>query len=220
MKFQSFLKLSGTHNRREGAEDKGGAGAKVDGNKGVVRYAAADFDDAIAKDLIDLELTDCAMIGCLDSHNELHICDGCTGGCKFISNGADVKQVVRDWSRIFGDTSQLILEADDLSLRFVGEGIATSSSMNGNKMVSEARRLLEKTLPELPKPELPELPNLKSIFELPEFLNMNYRSFPKLKCRILLKLKCQSFLHLNYLSCQFCLKWKCQSLNYRLFGCQ
>ncbi|KAK3017832.1 hypothetical protein RJ639_003203, partial [Escallonia herrerae] len=70
-------------------------------------FAAADFDDAIAKDLIDLELTDCAMVGCL---------------------------VVRDWSRIFGDTSQLILEADDSSLRFVGEGsceIVTASKLDG-----------------------------------------------------------------------------------------
>ncbi|KAK3001248.1 hypothetical protein RJ639_020375 [Escallonia herrerae] len=29
-------------------------------------FAAADFDNAIAKDLIDLELTDCAMVGCLE----------------------------------------------------------------------------------------------------------------------------------------------------------
>ncbi|KAK2993189.1 hypothetical protein RJ640_030813, partial [Escallonia rubra] len=79
----------------EGVEDKGGAGAEVDGNEGVAKFAAVDFDDAIAEDLIDLGLTESAMVGCL---------------------------VVRDWSRIFGDMSQLILEADDSSLRFVGEG--------------------------------------------------------------------------------------------------
>ncbi|KAK2974099.1 hypothetical protein RJ640_020455 [Escallonia rubra] len=157
----------------EGAEDKGGADAELDGNKGVAVYllnklldgkqssknlkegkldevrfwlfqqhvddvvqlkrhveeykefAAADFDDAIAKDLIDLELTDCAMVGCLDSYNELHICDGCTGGCKFIGNGADVTEGAVEMAE------KIMTMHEHGDLCFPGCEIVTASKLDG-----------------------------------------------------------------------------------------
>ncbi|KAM7479022.1 hypothetical protein LguiA_027235 [Lonicera macranthoides] len=56
--------------------------------------------------------------------------------------------------------------------------ITLSSMMNGNKMVAEARHLLETTLPEIPKPELPKLPPLPKV-ELPHLPVFPQPDLPK-----------------------------------------
>ncbi|XP_057493233.1 protein PELPK1 [Actinidia eriantha] len=56
--------------------------------------------------------------------------------------------------------------------------ITLASNMSGTTMVAEARRLLELTLPELPKPELPSIPTLPKV-EIPHFPDFPEFEVPK-----------------------------------------
>ena len=57
--------------------------------------------------------------------------------------------------------------------------VITLSSMNSNKIVAEARHLLEITLPEIPMPELPDIP-MPELPQLPAFPQPELPKLPEL----------------------------------------